>query len=91
MARHNPSLGRARHPQKREPKLPSYAAIDLGTNSCRMLIGRPSDTVFAIIDSSSGIVRLGAGLADTDNLRQDAMDRTVAALKVCALKRLMPD
>ena len=33
MARHNPSLGRARHPQKRKPKLPSYAAIDLACNS----------------------------------------------------------
>ena len=86
MARHNRGLGSARHRQKRKLKLPSYAAIDLGTNACRMLIGRPSDTGFAIIDSFSSIVRLGAGLADADNLQQDAMDRTVAALKVCAEK-----
>ena len=84
MARHNRGLGSARHRQKRKLKLPSYAAIDLGTNACRMLIGRPSDTGFAIIDSFSRFARLGAGVASTDTLQLNAIDRSVVALGVCA-------
>ena len=41
----------------------TYAALDLGTNNCRLLIARPADDGFVIVDAFSRIVRLGEGLA----------------------------
>jgi len=64
----------------------SYAALDLGTNNCRLLIARPSGENFTVIDAFSRVVRLGEGLAQTGRLSEAAMDRTLAALKVCADK-----
>lgn len=64
----------------------SYAAIDLGTNNCRLLIAKPSADGFVVVDAFSRIVRLGEGLAATGALSQTAMDRAVAALSVCAEK-----
>jgi exopolyphosphatase/guanosine-5'-triphosphate,3'-diphosphate pyrophosphatase len=64
----------------------SYAAIDLGTNNCRLLIARSSGENFVVIDAFSRVVRLGEGLAQTGRLSQEAMDRTLAALRVCADK-----
>lgn len=64
----------------------SYAAIDLGTNNCRLLIARPSGEHFTVIDAFSRVVRLGEGLAHTGRLSDDAMERTMSALKVCAEK-----
>ena len=64
----------------------SYAAIDLGTNNCRLLIARPSGENFVVIDAFSRVVRLGEGLAQTGRLSDEAMDRAVAALKICADK-----
>lgn len=64
----------------------SYAAIDLGTNNCRLLIARPSGEHFVVIDAFSRVVRLGEGLAQTGRLSDAAMDRAVAALKICADK-----
>ncbi len=64
----------------------SYAAIDLGTNNCRLLIARPSGEAFTVIDAFSRVVRLGEGLAQSGRLSEAAMDRTVAALRVCADK-----
>jgi exopolyphosphatase/guanosine-5'-triphosphate,3'-diphosphate pyrophosphatase len=64
----------------------AFAAIDLGTNNCRLLIARPSDENFVVIDAFSRVVRLGEGLAHTGQLSQDAMDRTLGALHVCADK-----
>ena len=68
---------------------PVLAALDLGTNNCRLLIARPDEggQGFEVIDSFSRIVRLGEGLIGTGELNERAMGRTVAALKVCA--RLM--
>jgi exopolyphosphatase/guanosine-5'-triphosphate,3'-diphosphate pyrophosphatase len=67
-----------------------YAALDLGTNNCRLLIARPQGTQgsggFAVIDAFSRIVRLGEGLAATGRLSDDAIERTIAALRVCADK-----
>ncbi|MGB0960964.1 MAG: Ppx/GppA phosphatase family protein [Halocynthiibacter sp.] len=63
-----------------------FAALDLGTNSCRMLIARPSGNQFEVIDSFSKTVQLGAGLEDTDRLSRAAMGRTVQALRVCRQK-----
>ena len=64
----------------------SYAAIDLGTNNCRLLIARPSGQNFTVIDAFSRVVRLGEGLAQSGRLSDAAMERTLAALKVCADK-----
>jgi exopolyphosphatase/guanosine-5'-triphosphate,3'-diphosphate pyrophosphatase len=72
--------------QRREPHRHTYGAIDLGTNNCRLLIARPSDGGFTVIDAFSRIVRLGEGLSRTGELSQDAMDRAVGALGVCGEK-----
>lgn len=64
----------------------TYAALDLGTNNCRLLIARPSEGGFVVIDAFSRIVRLGEGLATTGRLSDAAMDRAVKALSICADK-----
>ena len=64
----------------------AYAALDLGTNNCRLLIARPSGENFTVIDAFSRVVRLGEGLAASGRLSDAAMERTLAALHVCAEK-----
>jgi exopolyphosphatase/guanosine-5'-triphosphate,3'-diphosphate pyrophosphatase len=71
---------------RREPHRHTYGAIDLGTNNCRLLIARPTEDGFTVIDAFSRIVRLGEGLSRSGALSQEAMDRAVAALSVCADK-----
>ncbi|HEU4696323.1 MAG TPA: Ppx/GppA phosphatase family protein [Sphingomicrobium sp.] len=71
---------------KRDPQRHTYGAIDLGTNNCRLLIARPSDGGFTVIDAFSRIVRLGEGLTRTGELSKEAMDRAVAALAICGEK-----
>jgi exopolyphosphatase/guanosine-5'-triphosphate,3'-diphosphate pyrophosphatase len=62
-----------------------FAALDLGTNNCRLLIAaRGRGGGFRVVDSYSRIVRLGEGLTQTGQLQPAAMDRAMAALKVCA-------
>ncbi|MGY4394934.1 exopolyphosphatase/guanosine-5'-triphosphate,3'-diphosphate pyrophosphatase [Sphingomonas sp. UYAg733] len=73
-------------PRARWPEARHYAALDLGTNNCRLLIARPQGDGFAVIDAFSRIVRLGEGLAATGRLSDAAIDRTLSALKVCADK-----
>ena len=63
-----------------------FAALDLGTNNCRLLIARPQGDGFAVVDAFSRIVRLGEGLATTGRLSDAAIERTIAALRVCADK-----
>jgi exopolyphosphatase/guanosine-5'-triphosphate,3'-diphosphate pyrophosphatase len=65
---------------------PHYAALDLGTNNCRLLIARPAGPGFRVVDAFSRIVRLGEGLAAAGTLSEAAMARTVAALQICAAK-----
>lgn len=65
---------------------PVYAALDLGTNNCRLLIARPSHDGFRVIDSFSRIVRLGEGLSRSDSLSMAAIGRTVSALRICRSK-----
>jgi exopolyphosphatase/guanosine-5'-triphosphate,3'-diphosphate pyrophosphatase len=64
----------------------AYAAIDLGTNNCRLLIARPSGENFTVIDAFSRVVRLGEGLAQSGRLSDAAMDRALGALQICADK-----
>jgi len=73
-------------PWKRELHRHTYGAIDLGTNNCRLLIARPNEGGFTVIDAFSRIVRLGEGLSQKNTLSQEAMDRAVGALAVCADK-----
>ncbi|MGD9478321.1 Ppx/GppA phosphatase family protein [Shinella sp. G-2] len=66
---------------------PLYAALDLGTNNCRLLIAQPTRPgQFRVVDAFSRIVRLGEGLAASGRLSDEAMDRSVEALKICAAK-----
>ncbi|MDW8123606.1 MAG: Ppx/GppA phosphatase family protein [Geminicoccaceae bacterium] len=60
------------------------AALDLGTNNCRLLVVEAADDGFVVIDSFARITRLGEGLARHPRLSEAAMARTLAALKVCA-------
>ena len=73
-------------PPRREHHRRTYGAIDLGTNNCRLLIARPHDGGFTVIDAFSRIVRLGEGLGQSGTLSDVAMDRAVAALGICADK-----
>ena len=73
-------------PQRRSPQRHTYAALDLGTNNCRLLIARPTDGGFTVVDAFSRIVRLGEGLSQSGRLSEEAMDRAVGALSVCADK-----
>ena len=81
-----PQAAPARPAALREPS-ELYAALDLGTNNCRLLIaqpGRPGQ--FRVVDAFSRIVRLGEGLGASGRLSDEAMDRAVEALKICAGK-----
>ena len=83
LARREPRGEAARH---------TYAALDLGTNNCRLLVARPNPVGangregFVVVDAFSRIVRLGEGLGASGRLSDAAMDRAVAALAVCADK-----
>lgn len=70
---------------KRDPA-ELYAALDLGTNSCRMLIAQPNGAQFHVIDSFSKSVGLGLGLEKTRRLSRASINRTISALKVCRKK-----
>ena len=63
-----------------------FGALDLGTNNCRLLVAKQQGSGFRVIDSFSRIVRLGEGVSLTGKLSDDAMERTVEALGVCADK-----
>jgi len=60
-----------------------YAALDLGTNNCRLLIACPTEDGFRVVDSFSRIVRLGEGISATGCISDAAIDRAIAALSVC--------
>src|SRR5215213_11335166 len=74
-------------PQERRPAhRHSYGAVDLGTNNCRLLIARPVEGGFTVVDAFSRVVRLGEGLSQSGKLTDEAMDRAVAALAICGEK-----
>ena len=62
----------------------NYAAIDLGTNSCRLVIATPTPSSFRIVETFSKITRLGEGIINNNELSHTAIRRTINALKVCA-------
>jgi exopolyphosphatase/guanosine-5'-triphosphate,3'-diphosphate pyrophosphatase len=73
-------------PQARGPAGSIYAAVDLGTNNCRMLAARPHGEGLRVVDSFSRIVRLGEGVWLSGHLDEEAIERTLAALRICAVK-----
>src|ERR1700679_450204 len=60
-----------------------YAALDLGTNNCRLLIACPTEDGFRVVDSFSRIVRLGEGISATGCISEAAIERAIAALSIC--------
>jgi exopolyphosphatase/guanosine-5'-triphosphate,3'-diphosphate pyrophosphatase len=74
---------RLRRPAGGAPQRATYAALDLGTNNCRLLIARPSGDGFRVIDAFSRIIRLGEGVSATGRLSEAAIERAVCALAVC--------
>lgn len=74
------------HATQKPGQPPVLAAVDLGTNNCRLLIAVPHGPGFRVIDAFSRIVRLGQGLHKHRELSSDAMERTLQALKICARK-----
>ena len=66
------------------PKGDCYAAIDLGTNSCRLVIAQPTPSSFHVVETFSRITRLGEGIINGNLLSKPAIRRTIAALKVCS-------
>ncbi len=77
------SLEQARHPDRARAAPLAFAALDLGTNNCRLLVGAPVGDGFRVLDSFSRVVRLGEGLHDNNMLSDAGMDRAVEALQVC--------
>ncbi|MFT4091823.1 MAG: Ppx/GppA phosphatase family protein [Asticcacaulis sp.] len=65
---------------------PLYAALDLGTNNCRLMIAAFHNGQFRIVEAFSRIVRLGEGLSQNGQLQDRAIERAIAALKICAEK-----
>jgi len=79
-----PNSLRQRRVRKRRPE--ACAALDLGTNNCRLLIARPVRGGFRVIDAFSRVVQLGAGVEETGHLSEASILRTIEALKICAVK-----
>src|SRR5438067_8796256 len=63
-----------------------YAALDLGTNNCRLLIASPSGDGFRVVDSFSRIIRLGEGISSTGSISEAAIERAIGALSICSDK-----
>jgi len=68
------------------PDAPTYAALDLGTNNCRLLVARPTADGFRVVDAFSRIIRLGEGVAASGRISEAAIMRAVEALLVCREK-----
>ncbi len=64
----------------------TYGALDLGTNNCRLLVARPSENGFVVVDAFSRVVRLGEGLTTSGRISDAAVDRALAALSICSDK-----
>src|SRR5579859_5865936 len=65
---------------------PTYAALDLGTNNCRLLVARPTGDGFRVVDAFSRIIRLGEGVSSSGRISDAAIERAIAALAICRNK-----
>src|SRR5262244_175835 len=61
----------------------TYAALDLGTNNCRLLVARPTGEGFRVVDAFSRIIRLGEGVSASGRISDPAIGRAVEALTIC--------
>jgi exopolyphosphatase/guanosine-5'-triphosphate,3'-diphosphate pyrophosphatase len=84
--RNNGARNNAKQHRQRSRRPEFCAALDLGTNNCRLLIARPARDGFRIVDAFSRVVQLGAGVEETGRLSEVAIRRTIDALKVCSGK-----
>ena len=65
---------------------PTYAALDLGTNNCRLLVARPDGASFRVVDAFSRIIRLGEGVSLSGRISDAAIERAIEALAICRNK-----
>ncbi len=79
-------LGLMSEASERDPRREVVAALDLGTNNCRLLVARPVAGGFRVVDGFSRVVRLGEGVDETGMLSDAAIERTIEALSLCAAK-----
>jgi len=63
-----------------------YAALDLGTNNCRLLVARPAGDGFHVIDAFSRIIRLGEGISASGRI-SEGCDRAARGRGACRLPR----
>ncbi len=73
----------ARHGWNDPQRAATYAALDLGTNNCRLLVARPTGDGFRVIDAFSRIIRLGEGVSASGRMGETAIGRAVDALRIC--------
>jgi len=66
-----------------DERRPTYAALDLGTNNCRLLVARPTADSFRVVDAFSRIIRLGEGVSASGVLGEAAIARALEALAIC--------
>jgi exopolyphosphatase/guanosine-5'-triphosphate,3'-diphosphate pyrophosphatase len=78
--------GRDGGPRRGAHEPTHFAALDLGTNNCRLLIAAPTAHGYRVVDAYSRIVRLGEGLSESGRLSDAAMERAISALGICAEK-----
>src|SRR5262245_43514596 len=90
MRSHRARRGRRSPPISHDSRSPNddrggatYAALDLGTNNCRLLIARPTGDGFRVIDAFSRIILLGEGVSGSGRLSPAAVARAIEALGVC--------
>lgn len=81
-----PHVVEARLSQPRVDPADLYGALDLGTNSCRMLIAQPKGSSLHVVDSFSKSVQLGYGLEKRGRLSRNSMDRALQAIRICQQK-----
>ena len=75
--------GFSRHDGSPAEERATYAALDLGTNNCRLLVARPTGDSFRVIDAFSRIIRLGEGISASGRISEAAIVRAVEALGIC--------
>jgi exopolyphosphatase/guanosine-5'-triphosphate,3'-diphosphate pyrophosphatase len=71
------------HRRSGPPDRATYAALDLGTNNCRLLVARPTADSFRVIDAFSRIIRLGEGVSASGMIGEAAIGRAIEALSIC--------
>src|SRR5262249_40041599 len=76
--------GFVRHDGEHSPHWgPTYAALDLGTNNCRLLVARAPGDSFRVGDAFSRIIRRGEGVSRSGRISDAAIGRAVEALGIC--------